>query len=145
MMQFCIWTAKQALEVLGLLRVWIFWYVISNTDREEGYWDYTIYNRIYLLIPINLLRLEIKGALNSWVLSIGSVSNSMRTFFSWSPELYVQISVQCDRYIYHSLNMRIHSTFTEQVVDWGESRTIVFVFRTSKAHPIAWWIRGFFW
>jgi len=72
-----------------------------------------MYIKIYPQIPIDPINLEVKPSIDSGVLSISSVSKSMRIHLSWSLERYIHSSVLYHRYIYHLLYRVILSTVLE--------------------------------
>jgi hypothetical protein len=90
---------------------------ITDTDLEEGhrqhFIEHTIFCKLYLRVPIDLLDLEVKPYLYSCVLPISSVSNSTMIHLYCSLELYVYLQFYTTDKPHHTVYLALLSAFVE--------------------------------
>jgi len=134
------WTPKQALAVVGLLRVWIVWYILSDTDMEEGHrWQYLQQRSIYGYLLI----------LSTWGSSLNFIPVYYQLVLHQSQRGYFSFEVQSCTFITQFNIMDISVTFLCLVIlitfveasrRWGTEQDHTLESEGSpRISPIAWW------
>jgi len=146
MRQLHMWTPVLALAVLGLLRVWIIWHILNNTDMDKGHrlqrlqqWSI---NRYLLTFSAWRLRLDFIAMYCLLVLH-----QSQRGYFSLEVQSCIfTIQFYITDISITSLYLVILSTFVKASRWLGSEQDDALESEGSpRTNLISWWFRGSFW
>jgi len=146
MRQLHMWTPMQALAVLGLLRVWIVWCVLNDTNKEEEH-------RLQ-----HLQQRSIYGYLltfSTWRLTLNFIPLYYLSVLHRGQQGYFSLEVQCCTFTIQFHIMDISITFIYFVIlstfikasRWSgsEQDNTLESEGSMRTSPIVWWFRGYFW
>jgi len=146
---FC-WCSKQALAVLGLLRVWIVWYISVIPA-----WRKDIDNLLSNIKSASRFIYRYLWTILTWRLSFNFILMYYLLVLYRSQRGYFAVEVQSCTFILHFYIMDIFITFytwlflvclSKQVIDQEDSKLILWSLKEVRgASPITWWwLKGYF-